>query len=188
MHLLDVPPIVRGTPEEISGLLFSGRGPLSLDRARSAWMDAFYQVYDLHLQFDQLFDTLDPKWFGFSKEMMAQAREPFREWLLGLCRGINRTFRAVEEFEYASRRARSEVVEPSVIAANREMVSELTAEISALGPYYEFLKKPALEELAELEKQYAEFELQDIEAMEKYRNDVLSAFSKLTAWEPPPSI
>ncbi|KLO25640.1 PPE family protein [Mycobacterium haemophilum] len=173
-------PHSEGLPPEInSSNMLNGPGPLSITYACMQWKTLIQEVQNLKSSFNQILRCLMDNWSGPAAIQVSNAATPFQNWLNYLHTKVDTTETEIRSIMYAVHNARHGVVDPELIDANRAQALVLSSD-NELG------QNTAA--IAALEEEYAEYWDQDGMVMERYRDAVRFALSRLTPWTPPPPI
>ncbi|MCV6984506.1 PPE family protein [Mycobacterium shinjukuense] len=165
-------------PEINSALIFAGAGSGPLFTAAAAWEGLAADLRASVSSFDSVVTSLAAgPWSGPASEVMASAAAPYLGWLgtsAVLAEGAAAQARAAAT---AFEAARSAMVHPAVVNANRVLMTTLVA-TNALGQ-----NAPAI---ASTEFQYTEMWAQDVAAMLGYQSGATAVASSLTPFSVPP--
>ncbi|MGV0161577.1 PPE family protein [Mycobacterium colombiense] len=166
-------------PEFNSARIYSGPGSSSLATAASAWSSLAAELNSAALSYEQVVTALSSEdWTGAASAEMAQAAEPFVEWMTSTAAQAEEAATQAHSAASAYETALSSSVPPPLIASNRTQATELHAK-NVLGQ-----NTPLI---AQLEAQYGEYWAQDAAAMYRYAGQSSSA-TKVSQFRKAPQV
>ncbi|GAB1814704.1 PPE family protein [Mycobacterium sp. MUNTM1] len=165
-------------PEVTSALIHSGPGPWSWIAAAGAWQELSTELEQSAAGYSAELSWLMTTWHGPSAAAMAQALEPYLDWLRVTAQQCQEVATSVEVMTAAFELTHWTVVHPSLVAANRARLAMLLA-TNFFGINY-----PAI---AETEAEYATMWVNNSAALVRY--DATSASTvQPPSFTPPPQV
>lgn len=165
-------------PEVTSALIHSGPGPWSWIAAAGAWQELSTELEQSAAGYSAELSWLMTTWHGPSAAAMAQALEPYLDWLRVTAQQCQEVATSVQVMTAAFELTHWTVVHPSLVAANRARLAMLLA-TNFFGINY-----PAI---AETEAEYATMWVNNSAALVRY--DATSASTvQPPSFTPPPQV
>lgn len=165
-------------PEIISALIHSGPGAWSWIEAAGMWHQLSAELEQSASSYTAELSWLSTTWHGPSAMAMAQALEPYLDWLRLTAQQCQQTATSVEIATGAFESTHWAVVHPSLVAANRARLAMLLA-TNFFGVNY-----PAI---AETEAEYHTMWVNNAAAMYRYAATSAGAV-RLPKFTPPPQV
>lgn len=167
-------------PETNSANIEMGPGPNSMLAAAQAWERVAKEMSsEVFEPFRRVLDELLEAWSGQSAMRITETTAPFLKWLIELEKQLKVAHEQTTYLRMVYGLARRAIVPRQNILDNR-------AERDKLVTTKEFGLDS--NEIAELDRVYQNYWVQDTNAMRNYHNVVRQALSTMTAWQPPPPI
>ncbi|BBZ52002.1 PPE family protein [Mycobacterium heidelbergense] len=163
-------------PEINSGLMYAGPGSGSMVAAATAWDDLASQLNSATGIYSSVISELTSGWRGPASTSMAGAAAPYVAWMSTTAAQTEQAATQARAAANAYEAAFAMTVPPSVIAANRSLLTSLVAT--------NFLGQNTAA-IAAAEAQYGEMWAQDAAAMYGYAADSAAA-SAVNPFTPPP--
>ncbi|MGZ4527785.1 MAG: PPE family protein [Mycobacterium sp.] len=164
-------------PEITSALIHSGPGAWSMIEAASAWQELSAELEATASSYSAELASLTGTWRGPSSMAMAQAFEPYLDWLRTTAAQCQEVAASVEIVTAAFELTHWTVVHPSVVAANRARLAML------LATNFFGINAPAI---AETEAEYNAMWVNNSTAMYRYGATSLNAVRLSQFTSPPP--
>lgn len=166
-------------PEVTSAMMYSGPGATSFVSAASAWNALAAELTSTAQGYEAVLGGLvSEEWLGPASATMAQAAEPYVDWLTVTAGQAERAAVASQSAAAAFETAFASIVPPPLVAANRaELAEALQTNIFGLNNGL----------IAQLEAQYAEMWAQNALTMYGYASSSALA-SKLESFTSAPQI
>ncbi|AYE95981.1 hypothetical protein C0J29_15395 [Mycobacterium paragordonae] len=166
-------------PEVTSAMMYSGPGATSFASAASAWNALAAELTSTAQGYEAVLGGLvSEEWLGPASATMAQAAEPYVDWLTVTAGQAERAAVASQSAAAAFETAFASIVPPPLVAANRaELAEALQTNIFGLNNGL----------IAQLEAQYAEMWAQNALTMYGYASSSALA-SKLESFTSAPQI
>ncbi len=165
-------------PEITSALIHSGPGAWSMIEAAGAWQELSAELEATASSYSAELASLTGTWRGPSSMAMAQAFEPYLDWLRTTAQQCQEIAASVETVTAAFELTHWTVVHPSVVAANRARLAML------LATNFFGINAPAI---AETEAEYNAMWVNNSTAMYRYGATSLNAV-KLSQFSSPPPV
>lgn len=164
-------------PEVTSALIHSGPGAWSWIEAAAVWQELSAELEQSATSYTAELSELMTTWHGPSALAMAQALEPYLDWLRVTAQQCQQVATSVQVMTTAFELTHWTVVHPSLVAANRARLAMLLA-TNFFGVNY-----PAI---AETEAEYQAMWVNNSAAMIRYAATSASAVQPPTFTPPPP--
>lgn len=166
-------------PEVTSAMMYSGPGATSLVSAASAWNGLAAELTSTAQGYEAVLGGLvSEEWLGPASATMAQAAEPYLEWLTATAGQAERAAVQSQAAAAAFETAFASIVPPPLVAANRaELAQALQTNLFGLNNGV----------IAQLEAQYAEMWAQNALTMYGYASSSALA-SRLESFTSAPPI
>ncbi|ORA07777.1 PPE family protein [Mycobacterium arosiense] len=164
-------------PEITSALIHSGPGAWSWIEAAAVWQELSVELEQSASSYTAELSELMTTWHGPSALAMAQALEPYLDWLRVTAQQCQQIATSVQTMTTAFELTHWTVVHPSLVAANRARLAMLLA-TNFFGINY-----PAI---AETEAEYQAMWVSNSAAMIRYAATSASAVRPPTFTPPPP--
>jgi PPE-repeat protein len=165
-------------PEITSALIHAGPGAESLIEASGAWQQLGAEMEETIPTYASVVSSLTQVWRGPSSATMADAVDPFLNWMRNIAQQCKQLASSVLAAASAFTQAQATVVQPAVVAANRARLAQLLA-TNLLG-----VNLPAI---AQTEDQYQTMWANNSSAMSRYQAATAQAL-QLPQFSSPPSI
>lgn len=114
-------------PELTSALMYSGPGAGSLIEASAAWQRVGVELENSVGTYTSVISSLMESWNGPSSSAMIQAVQPYITWLRSTAQQSQQMAASAQAAATAFTAARSAVVPPATVSANRTQLTQLVA-------------------------------------------------------------
>lgn len=165
-------------PEITSALIHSGPGAGSLVEASGAWHRLGTELEYSATSYGSMLSSLNSTWHGPSSTAMVQAAAPYLAWLHATAQQCQQIAAAAQTAAAAFNSARSTMIPPAQVSANRTRLAQLVA-TNRFG-----INLPAI---AETEAQYEGMWVNNSAAMNRYATTAAGAVA-LPQFTSPPAI
>lgn len=163
-------------PEIISGQIYAGPGPSSLETAAQSWRNLAEELDQTATAYHSVISGLGEVWRGPSSTAMITAAAPYILWMRTTAIHALNLGTQARSAATAASAVKAEVVSPSIIAANRTQLIHLVS-TNILGQ-----NTPAI---AANEADYSAMWAQDTAAMNTYQSSSQSATSAVVPFTSP---
>ncbi|HZE16913.1 MAG TPA: PPE family protein, partial [Mycobacterium sp.] len=168
---------ITAPPEVTSALIYSGPGAGSLIEASNGWQQLGTELEHAATSYTSVLSSLTAAWRGPSSMAMSQAVEPYLTWMRTTAQQCLQAGSSAQAAAAAFTSARSAIVPPSQVSANRTRLAQLIA-TNQFG-----INLPAI---AETEAQYQGMWVNNSAAMSRYAATSAQATALPQFSSPPP--
>ena len=168
---------ITAPPEVTSALIYSGPGAGSLIEASNGWQQLGTELEHAATSYTSVLSSLTAAWRGPSSMAMSQAVEPYLTWLRTSAQQCLQAGSSAQAAAAAFTSARSAIVPPAAVSANRTRLAQLMA-TNAFG-----INLPAI---GETEAQYQSMWVNNSAAMSRYAATSAQATALPQFSSPPP--
>ena len=168
---------ITAPPEVTSALIYSGPGAGSLIEASNGWQQLGTELEHAATSYTSVLSSLTAAWRGPSSMAMSQAVEPYLTWMRTTAQQCLQAGSSAQAAAAAFTSARSAIVPPAAVSANRTRLAQLIA-TNQFG-----INLPAI---AETEAQYQGMWVNNSAAMSRYAATSAQATALPQFSSPPP--